>query len=257
MVNKLLIFDLTGKFACWKKFYSNSSSFTYEIPSRTHLIGLLASILELPRDSYYDEFSSENCKISLSLKTNIKKKFYCLNYFKKPNQRDYTQVRLELLSPLNIQNELIRYRVYIYLKNEELFKKLRDKIKKRDFGYGVYLGQRQFKGDISFIDELNENQIKEVEEIDSINTIVNLSNINKKEDFTNTNYIIDKIPMDFNFVGTSEEKNTNKLNREIKRVNDIVFTNKPSQLVNNSYFKKALELDYQDNCERICFYEEF
>ncbi|MFW6283499.1 MAG: hypothetical protein ACOC1P_05615, partial [Minisyncoccales bacterium] len=161
------------------------------------------------------------------------------------------------LSPLNIQNELIRYRVYIYLKNEELFKKLKDKIKKRDFGYGVYLGQRQFRGDISFVDELDENQIKEAKEIDSIDSIVNLNNINKKEDFTNTNYIMDKIPMDFNFVGSPEEKNTNKLNREIKKVNDIVFANNPNQLVNKSNFKKALELNYQDNCERICFYEEF
>lgn len=262
MINRLLIFDLTGKFACWKKFYSNSSSLTYEIPPRTSIIGILASILELPRDSYYEKFSSENCNISLAIKSKLKKKFYCMNYFKKPNQRDYTQVRLEVLTPKNIQEEVIKYRIYVYLNDDNLFDKLVRKIKERSLGFGIYLGQRQFRGDVEYIDDLNLNKLKNgnklkiVENVCEINSVVNLKNLKNKEEIENTDYVVETVPIDFNFCGTKKELNTNITNREIQKTGRVTYTTELKPLRTKSHFKKALEILYKGEKETICFYEE-
>jgi CRISPR-associated protein Cas5h len=254
MIDKLLIFDLTGKFACWKKFYSNSSSFTYEIPSRTAIIGILASILEKSRDSYYETFSTENCNISLSVESKLKKKFYCMNYFKKPNERNYTQVRLEVLTPQNIQEEVIRYRIYISLTDKNLFEDLINRVKHKQFGFGIYLGQRQFRGDIEFVDLIENDNLRIVENIKEINSITNLDNLENKEDLENSDYIIETMPIDFKFCGKNEELNTNILNREIEKTGRIIFTTNFNKLKVKSFFKKALEIKYKDNKENICFY---
>lgn len=258
MVDKLLIFDLTGKFACWKKFYSNSSSFTYEVPSRTAIIGILASILEKPRDSYYEDFSSENCNISLSIKSNLKKKFYCMNYFKNPNKRDYTQVRLELLTPENIREGIIKYRIYVSLKDNVLFEELINRIKQKNYGFGIYFGQRQFRGDIEFVDLIGGDKIKIVKNINEIDSISNLENVEKKDkNLGNSDYIIEVMPLDFKFCGKPNERNTNILNREIRKTGRIIFS-KINKLKMDSVFKEALKIKYEDHqediCEKICFY---
>ena len=49
----LLVFDISGKFAHFRKYYTNSSSLTYLVPPRTSIYGLIAGILGLERDSYY------------------------------------------------------------------------------------------------------------------------------------------------------------------------------------------------------------
>jgi CRISPR-associated protein Cas5h len=256
MVDKLLIFDLTGKFACWKKFYSNSSSFTYEIPSRTAIIGILASILEKPRDSYYEVFSSENCKISLSLKSDIKKKFYCMNYFMKPNKREYTQVRLEILTPKeDLRENTIRYRVFVWLKDKKLFGELVERVKEKNYGFGIYLGQRQFKGEVEYIDSINKEKIKRINDANEINSIVNLNNISDKERIGGSNYSIDTFPIDFKFCGKDEELNKNILNREIQKTGKIVYQLTPDPLIIKSNLNNVFEVEYKENKENICFYE--
>ncbi len=254
MIDRLLIFDLTGKFACWKKFYSNSSSFTYEIPTRTQLMGILASILEMPKDSYYKKLSSENCKISLSLKSNLKRKFHCLNYFMEPNKRKYTQVRLEILSPVNFLDGQIIYRIYVYIKDKNLFDILINKIKNKSLGYGISLGQQQFKGDVEFV-EVAKN-VKLIDNCKKINSICNLRNIQGENRIQNDKIITEKMPMDFVFVGKPEEENTNILNRELSKMGNIVYSKNLNYFEIPTNFKKALEINYKGLSEKLCFYEE-
>ena len=82
--NQILELKLTGKFAHFRKFYTNASSLTYIIPPRTTICGLLASIMQIKRDGYYDIMSSENLGVAISLVPNIyyHKVFQTLNYAK-------------------------------------------------------------------------------------------------------------------------------------------------------------------------------
>jgi len=79
--DQVLEVKLSGKFAHFRKFYTNASSLTYTIPPRTTICGILASILQIPRDEYYDLMSSDKLGIAISLKNNnYLKIFQTLNY---------------------------------------------------------------------------------------------------------------------------------------------------------------------------------
>jgi len=175
-INNLLIFDIKGKFGHFKKFYSNSSSLTYYFPPKTTILGMIASILELPRDSYSELFKKENCLISLSIKTPLKKNIQCMNYENwKDNKSTYTQVRLEVLSAIN--KKQLRYRIYLWHKDLEMLKNLKNKLISSDNGYGVYLGQRQFIAKTCFIDLISSDNIVLNENSNKINSVTPLKNI--------------------------------------------------------------------------------
>ncbi len=62
---KITVFDLYGKFAHFRKFYTNSSSLTYLIPPRTTIEGIIAALLGYERDSYYDVLSVDKLNIAV------------------------------------------------------------------------------------------------------------------------------------------------------------------------------------------------
>ena len=191
----IFVFNLTGKFAHWRKIYTNSSSLTYYFPPRTSIIGIIASVLEKERDSYYEEFSKKNLDVTISIEN---KELYTIltsvNYKMIKNLNDtysVTQIPLEILVS---RDGKISYYLYLRPKNEEIFSilnKLKDKINSKKLGFGVYLGQRQFRGDLDLIDVFEDYKEKETTYIDSIINANHISDEAKE-------YVIDFIPVDFN-----------------------------------------------------------
>lgn len=258
MVNRLVVFDVSGKFACWKKYYSNSSNFTSYIPSRTQIIGIIASIMELPRDSYYEYFSVENCKIGIEILKPLKKTFHCMNYFKSANKRGQpTQVRVEILSGKNIKEDNVVYRFYLWFKDNEKFT-LDDfitKIKNNQFGYGICLGQRQFRGDLIFINEV-EN-ITEAYDVTNISTVLNINNINSAEDLDNIDFLKEDMSFEFEYVGDESKKYTNNLNRELKKMGTVVYSINPDESLDfTKPLKKAFKINVNDKAKIITFLED-
>ena len=80
--DRIIQLEISGTFAHFRKFYTNSSSLTYTIPPRTAVCGLLASICEMQRDSYYDVFSHENLGVGIAVTPGFmaKKTMQTLNY---------------------------------------------------------------------------------------------------------------------------------------------------------------------------------
>jgi CRISPR-associated protein Cas5h len=214
---KVYSFELSGKMANWRRFYTNSSSLTYFFPTRTNIIGLLASVLKLPRDSYYEQFNSEKLDVAVKIASPLRKQINVLNYRSK--KAGHTQIKLEVLMSKNTGP--IRYKLYLRGRDIETQKTLeyfKEKIEKRDLGYGIYLGQRQFRGDIQFVssNELTEkNKKTNTQYVDSIilkkNILgkLDISNKDKNKDFIKK-YNIDLIPLDFDN------------NRNIKRCEEVI-----------------------------------
>ena len=51
-ISKILIFDIKGPMAHFRKFYTNSSSLSYLFPPRTVVAGIIAGILGLPSERF-------------------------------------------------------------------------------------------------------------------------------------------------------------------------------------------------------------
>lgn len=142
-IDHLLQFDIEGHAAHFKKYYSNISALTYEIPTRTNIMGILASILKLSRDSYYELFSVEHSKISVRPLIPLRKYFAYTNYHD-PTEGGNIQTRVELLFPKEPYKKL-QYRLFLWHQDRETSRELYQKIKEGNDGYGVYLGQRQLR----------------------------------------------------------------------------------------------------------------
>jgi CRISPR-associated protein Cas5h len=208
---KILKFNIYGKFAHFRKFYTNSSSLSYLVPPRTVITGMLASIMEYERDSYYDLFSPEKIKISVAISpgTAIKKQMQSMNYMhfkyhnflskgtgeiKKLNM--HSQCKLELLMA---RKGRIGYTIYVSAIIEDSVKFI-DEIEKRllegNLGYGVYLGQRQFIARVDNVQsyEVNKNHFMESSDhIDSICLEENISSI--ASDSNDVHMVIDQMPV--------------------------------------------------------------
>lgn len=62
---KLLKFNIRGDWAHFRKPFSNIARLTYKVPPRMTVAGMLAGILGLERDSYYDIFSGDGYDYSV------------------------------------------------------------------------------------------------------------------------------------------------------------------------------------------------
>ena len=226
-------FELIGKFAHWKKFYTNSSSLTYYFPTRTNILGILASVLEMDRNSYYQMFNKDNLDVAVSLKSKVKKKITSVNYIntKGKDNSSHTQIKLEILLPQNPRKEVIAYKIYIKAKTEQAKDKINEvieRVKNKRLGFGVYLGQRAFRGDLLFIKEHNE---KPLEEATEVSTVCPKENINGDLDFNNSFYVSDIIPIDFN------DK------REIQKTKEVLYNLNGNTKLREGSIKGVYQID--------------
>ncbi|RMD02174.1 type I-B CRISPR-associated protein Cas5 [Clostridium autoethanogenum] len=148
----LLILKVKGKFAHFRKFYTNSSSLSYSVPPRTTVIGLIAAVLGYERDSYYELFSRDNFNVSIKKDSCIRKIMQSVNYIKATSPKsifqpkDHTQIPVEILTG----DDGIKYTIYINCGNKNLMNELEYRIKNNKYVYSPYLGAAPFNCTFQF-----------------------------------------------------------------------------------------------------------
>ncbi|NGP61247.1 CRISPR-associated protein Cas5 [Paenibacillus thiaminolyticus] len=128
---KVLSLRLRGKMAHFRRYYSNSSALTYSVPPRTTIAGILAGLLGYERDSYYELFDLEQCRIALANAAPIKKIVQKMNLlmiksFNDVNgsQENHSQCATELVIPQNIRTGMLDYRIWIHHRDPEVMEQL-------------------------------------------------------------------------------------------------------------------------------------
>ena len=66
-MNKLLVFEIEGVFAHFRKGYTTTSPLTYDFPPRTVLIGMLGAMLGFDEDTYVENFPLEKCRVGIRI----------------------------------------------------------------------------------------------------------------------------------------------------------------------------------------------
>lgn len=220
IVNRLLIFDLKGSLAHFRKFYTSSSSLSYSFPPRTTLIGIIAAILGRERDSYYEEFNSDNCKIALSIRRPIRKIMQTVNYIRTKEEDGFTDVRkvigkfigkqiikyptpLELVLASRITDEVV-YRIYFFHKEDAITDSLYVALKKGRTEYPIYFGLSEFLANVELIADIPSQGIQERKTEDAVEIIsvcnsehiveFEFENINANEPLQ---YVEEKMPLEF------------------------------------------------------------
>ena len=221
---KLMSFRLSGKFAAFRKFYSNSSSLSYYIPPRTALIGMFASILEIARNEYYEIFSPKVCGISVCIETPLKRKIHSMNYLDNIDGliSQHSQCKLEVVSAKD--GGLIRYRVYLAANDDSFlstFEDLAKHIESQNLGYGIYLGQRQF---IAEIDEFHIcDAVQYLEKSREIHSICREDHVVSFESEDGIILCSDNIPLDMIKTENEQIRKTTRSERIVYEQNGKVI----------------------------------
>ena len=187
-IDRIIVVDLRGAMAHFRAFYTNSSSLTYSFPPRTVITGLLAGIMGRPRDSYYEEFSREKCRIGLAIRSPFRKIMNTLNYLWAKSPSDFVrrsgnplQVQFEALVPCAQSagwGELV-YRMFIWHSNLDILNEIRKRVEMKQFVYPPYMGISEFTAELEFIQEITGHNIQVVdsENCENFSTILNAAHI--------------------------------------------------------------------------------
>ena len=211
IISKILIFDIKGPMAHFRKFYTNSSSLSYLFPPRTVVAGIIAGILGLPSERfskdktkiYYELLNKNNCFIGLGLKSKIRKIMQTVNYSFTKTQNNQilfgkpTQIPVEILLDYQFGNE-ITYRIYFSCSdgNENLYNDLKNIIKDDKFNYPPYLGISEFLATTKYVNETEIIPDKTTNNIE-ISSVCKLKNIDLNFDKSGFQYLVEKMPTGF------------------------------------------------------------
>jgi CRISPR-associated protein Cas5h len=176
---KMLVFDVWGDYAHFKRFYTTTSPLSFPIPPRTALCGLIGAIIGLEKEDndYLKYFSTEFAHIALRLLNPIKKTVIAENLINTKNARgpgmnliiNRTQIRFEFL-----KNQ--KYRIYFYYTDEEdgLYKKLKYNLTNHKTKYTPCLGLSENIANYKFVGEFKVKMLSSSGVYIPISTVIPL-----------------------------------------------------------------------------------
>lgn len=175
-IDKLLVFDVWGDYAHFRRFYTTTSPLTFTVPPRTALCGLIGAIIGLEKENneYLRNFVTDKACIGLKLLSPVKKVVIAENlintkdnYFtliRKIRHQPRTQINFEFLKDP-------RYRVYFYHTDKEIHQQLKENLEAHKSVYTPCLGLSENIANFAFVGEFEvkaNSSIDEYVQIDSV-----------------------------------------------------------------------------------------
>jgi len=185
-MNKLLVFDVWGDYAHFRRFYTTTSPLSFPIPPRTALCGLIGAVigLEKEKNDYLNYFPTDSAFIGLKLINPIKKTVIAENLIDTKTARgpgmnliaNRTQIRFEFLKDQ-------KYRIYFCCSNEVdiVYQKLKYNLNQHKAVYTPCLGLSENIANFKFIGEFKIDILPCKDDYISIDTVLPLQKISKKD----------------------------------------------------------------------------
>lgn len=157
MKKKVLIFDLFGDLAHFRKYYSTSSPLTFSIIPPVTVLGILGAFLGLPKEEnrYMRELNEAGTQVAVQILRPIKKIRMGINLINTkgnvwvPKQRKEgarTQIRFEFLKD-------VAYRLYVTMENGQLFQQLSQMVYEHKCYYTISFGLSELLADFRYVAE--------------------------------------------------------------------------------------------------------
>ena len=257
---------MKGKLAHFRKYYANNTAFSFSIPPRTTLMGIVASVMGWDKDKYYEKLSSDNVHFSIRVLSPIKKSFHRLNLLSIKHIGDlsrkldsdfrgkgeHIQTPFEIVSGLDIRNEDVEYQIFIKPSKTgiKVFEEIKLHFLNSSPVFNTSFGIANFNAAIFDILILRNYSLKKI--IDNFVTLhsevptKNILAINFNNEITDYNFIEeDLFPAEF--IGNE--------NRELKKMNRLLFstTNFPIEVKLSSKF---YSIQTEDENINIVFIDE-
>ena len=157
-MREVLVFDLTGPMAHFRKYYTNTSALTYGFPPRTALMGVVAAVLGFERDSYYEKL--DRGRFAVAVKVPPRRLFQTVNYVRTKREDlpllrrlgrvSGTQTPLEFLFPGGEYRSL-RFRVFFGHPDGGLVREAAARLREGRPCFPLYLGLTECLASASYV----------------------------------------------------------------------------------------------------------
>jgi len=167
---KVLVFEIYGDYAHFRKPFSTTSSLTYNVPPRTAVMGIVGAIMGVEsggfgKSLHVSKLEKQNLKTAVKVITPIENDRFSMNY-------SYTKSDAANKNILHIQVpvEVVknpRYRIYVSMDDN---KKFREMLEKKETYFTPCLGITEFIANIEYIGEFDAKKLCDSDsETDAIN----------------------------------------------------------------------------------------
>ena len=253
---EILSFKIRGKLAHFRKYYANNTAFSFSIPPRTSIMGIIAAIMGKDKDSYYQDFGSENLKIGVRVLSPLKKSFHRLNFISLKSLGDLSksfssdfrgkggriQTPFEVVSAWDICKGDVIYQIFISYNEagKNIFDDVKNHFLNSEPVFNISLGTANFNAsifDIQVIEDRNL-KIKYPSDYVFIHSAIPTELVEDlqfdKDEYESYNFVEeDMMPGDF--IGNG--------NREVSKMNKLLFSITPNPLrvkISGDYYQVKL-----------------
>lgn len=261
-----VIFDLKGPFAHFRAYDTTRRNMTYSFPPKTAVIGLIAGILGLPRNTYWENSPLKDAKISLKILNPIWRSSITTNYLQlkyplslakgikifmakdpfeinsKEKQRGFNApIRLNILRNVN-------YRIFFQSENDTLMGDITRRLQAKKYCFPPYLGHANMLAEIQFI---GKKEIKNLEKgLHEVHSIVPVSSLDQSQINLDTlGYsVLFNVP---NKLSLSDKKTV-----YLSEVKNLILNETAEKHNVRTYFKanKVKEVSIKDTSYKIIFW---
>lgn len=182
-MEKVLVFDVWGEYAHFRKYYTTTSPLTFSFPPRTAVCGLVGAIIGLKKDEYLCYFKKDQADVAIRILSPIHKVRFSENLIDTTSIstmnkiKNRTQIRFEFLKN-------VKFRIYLRHKEAALYKQLCDFLANHKCVYTPCLGLSEHIANFEFIGEFNCEVKSETENSVQIDSVIPVrQGLNLKIDF--------------------------------------------------------------------------
>lgn len=247
---KVLIFDVWGDYAHFRKIYTTTSPLTYSIPTRTSLCGLISAIIGLSKENndYLNYFHLNQAKIGLKIVNPIKKVNISENLI---HTKDAKGPGMNLISKrAQIRFEFVKdpkYRIYFWHNDESLYTKLNKNLSNHKTKYTPCLGLSENIANFEYVGEIEAVKKDKNDSFIQIHSVIPMGKIEKENGInfkiTDREYFKEAIPIEMN------------IDRVIKKYGDILYE-KSGNPIEVKFTEPYYEINYKNGTrENIVFVE--
>jgi len=220
----ILTFEISGKFAHFRKYYANNTALSYSIPPRTALMGMIAAVMGYPKDSYYERLASEHIRLGICVRSPLKKRIHRINWLKVESaadfrgQKQHTQTPFEMVSAYDVRTELVRYEVFVaaHPSGQRSFEAISEKFLSHNQVFAISLGPANLGGSISQVQMLSGEYISESQgEFIPLSSAVNTKKIANLAWEEPANLLLEEELMPADFIGND--------NRELRNMIRLLY----------------------------------
>jgi len=247
---KVLIFDVWGDYAHFRKIYTTTSPLTYSIPTRTSLCGLIGAIIGLSKENndYLNYFRLNQAKIGLRIVNYVKKVHIAENLIHTKDAKGIgmnlittrTQIRFEFLKDP-------KYRIYFWHNDESLYTKLKESLSKHKAKYTPCLGLSENIANFEYVGEIEAVKKDKNDNFIQIHSVIPIEKVEKGNGINfkiqDREYFKEIIPIEMD------------IDRVIKKYGDILYE-RSGNPIEARLTKPYYEINYKNGTrENIVFVE--